>query len=85
MNCSSRTAFQVFSKSAFFFENTRANPTLESLDVTNTVNRCQVPLEVVIPNELPVANLTLVSGVRMFWSDAAAALSMRRVVVSADR
>ena len=34
---------------------------------------------------LPAANLTLVFGVRMLWSTAAAALSMRRVVVSADR
>ena len=76
---------KVSSKSAFPFENTRAYVTLESLDVTNTMKSCHMALQVTFFRELPAANLALVSGVRMFWFGAAAALSMRRVVVSADR
>ena len=71
-------------KIAFLLKHTRANVTLEGLDVTNTMNHRQVSLQTAFLCKLPAANLALVFGVRMLWS-AAAALSMRRVVVSADR
>ena len=74
----------VFLKNILALKLTRTNATLEGLDVTNTVNRRQVFLHIAFIHELPAANLTLVSGVRMLWS-AATALSMRRVVMSADR
>ena len=49
----------------------------------SAVNRRQVSLQYVHPRELLAAHFTLVAGVRVLSS--AAALSMRRVVVSADR
>ena len=49
----------------------------------SAVNRRQVSLQYVHPRELLAAHFTLVPGVRMLSSGAA--LSMRRVVVSADR
>ena len=73
----------VFLKNILALKLTRTNATLEGLDVTNTVNRRQVFLHIAFIHELPAANLTLVSGVRMLRSTAA--LSMCRVVVSADR
>ena len=69
-------------KIAFLGERLGANTTLEALDVT--VNSWQMFFHVAFLRKLSAANLALVSGVRMFGS-AAAALSMRRVVVSADR
>ena len=68
-------------------EHARADVTLEGLDVTNTMYCGQVCGEISFQSKLPAANIALVSGVRMLWSAsaAAAALSMRRVVVSADR
>ena len=64
-------------------DNTRANVTLEGLDVTNTMYNGQVLSHTLFHCELPTANLTLVPGVRVFGSTGA--LSMRCVVVSADR
>ena len=61
-----------------------ANVALEGLDATNTMYCRQVCLHIFFIHKLPAANLALVPGVRMLRS-AAAALSMRRVVVSADR
>ena len=49
----------------------------------SAMNRGQVSLQDVHPRELLAAHFTLVPGVRMLSSGAA--LSMRRVVVSADR
>ena len=63
----------------------RTDVTLERLTVTNTMNRRQVLCQVAFLCKLPAANLALVPGVRMLSSAAAAAaLRMRRVVVSAD-
>ena len=62
-----------------------ANLTSKAFDVTDTVSATHVLTQPLTTRELPAANLALVPGVRMFWSTAAAALSMRRVVVSADR
>ena len=71
---------------AFYIENFRTHVALEGLDVTNAMNGSKVQLQAVFLCELPAANLARVSGARMLWSAAvAAALSMRRVVVSADR
>ena len=67
----------------FLLEHPRADVTLEGLDVTNAMYNGQVLSHALFHCELPTANLTLVSGVRVFGS--AAALSMCRVVVSADR
>ena len=69
-------------KIAFLGERLGANTTLEALDVT--VNSWQMFFHVAFLRKLSAANLALVSGVRMFGS-AAAALSMRRVIVSVDR
>ena len=63
-------------------KNTRANVTLDVLYVTNTMYSRQVPLQMVFMHKLSAADVTLVSGVRMLRS---AALSMRGVVVNADR
>ena len=76
--------FKVVLKIVFALKHPRANATLERLDVTNTMNRRQVPGQIAFIHKLPAANLALVSGVRTLRS-AADALSMRRVVVSADR
>ena len=70
---------------ALIFSLLRADVTLEYLDVTSTMNRRQMSLQNVFLHKLPAANLALVSGVRMLSSAAASALSMRRVIVSADR
>ena len=73
-------------EAAFLCKSLWTNVTLEGLDVTNTMNRWQVYFQVAFLCKLPAANLALVSGVRMLGSRrSAAALSMRRVVVSADR
>ena len=72
----------MFGKSAFLLKHARANVTLEGLDIANAMNRRQVPLHIPFMHQLLAANLALVSGVRMLRS---ASLSMRRVVVSADR
>ena len=69
----------------FVLKHPRANVTLESLDVTNTMNSRQMTSQVSFVRKFPTANLALVPGVRMFWFGTAATLSMRRVVVSADR
>ena len=72
----------MFGKSAFLLKHARANVTLEGLDIANAMNRRHVPLHMVVMHQLLAANLALVSGVSMLRS---ASLSMRRVVVSADR
>ena len=72
-------------EAAFLCKSLWTNVTLEGLDVTNTMNRRRVSLQTAFLCKLPAANLALVSGVRMLRSAATAALSMRRVVVSADR
>ena len=48
------------------------------------MNGFKVKIQAAFLCKLPAANLTLVPGVRVLWS-ATAALSMRRVVVSAYR
>ena len=74
----------VFLKNILALKLTRANVTLEGLSVTHTMNCSQMKIEVACRRELPAADLALVSRVRML-SSAAAALSMRRVIVSANR
>ena len=65
-------------KCVFSLEDLRANVALEGLDVTRTVNGFHVTTKRALLCELPAANLALVCAVRT-------PLSMRRVVVSADR
>ena len=60
----------------------KTHVTLEGLDVTNAMNRRQVPLHIAFMHELLFANITFVLGVRVA---AAAALRVRRVVISAHR
>ena len=67
---------------AFYIENFRTHVALEGLDVTNAMNRRQVPFHIAFMNEFLFANITFVLGVRVA---AAAALSVRRVVISAHR
>ena len=62
-------------------KHSRANVTLEGLDVTNTMDSGQVSVQVAFLCKLPAANLALVSGARALRS----AVSMRRIVVSVDR
>ena len=76
--------FQMCFKIVFSLEDLRANVALEGFYVTRTVNGSLVTKKCVLLGKFPAANLALVSGVRMLRSGAAA-LSMRRVVVSADR
>ena len=59
--------------------------TVKCFDVTNTMNRRQVLFQVASLCKLPAAMLALMLCVSLLWSAAAAALSMRRVVVSDDR
>ena len=59
----------------------KTHVTLEGLDVTNAMNRRQVPFHIAFMNEFLFANITFVLGVRV--AAAAAALSVRRVVISA--
>ena len=73
---------KVVFKMILALKNTRANVTLDVLYVTNTMYSRQVPLQMVFMHKLSAADVTLVSGVRMLRS---AALSMRGVVVNADR
>ena len=52
----------------------------------SAMNSFQMQIQTALLCKLPAANLALVSGVRMLWSRrSGVALSMRRVVVSADR
>ena len=67
----------------FSLKYTRAEITLECLDVTDAVNCSHVKVQVVLSRELPAAMVAFKPGVGMFWS--AGVLSMRRVVVSVDR
>ena len=67
----------------FLLEHARANVTREDLDVTNAMNRRQVPLHIAAMHQLLAANLALVFSSRMLRS--VASMSMRRVVVSVDR
>ena len=61
----------------------RADVALVLLDVTSSMYSFDVHQQIALPLKLPTANFALVSGVRILRS-AAAALSMRRVVVSAE-
>ena len=61
----------------------RADIALVLLDVTSSMYSFDVHHQIALPLELPTANFALVAGVRMLWS-AVDALSMRRVVVSAE-
>ena len=74
---------QVRFQCAFMCKLPVANVTLECCDITHAMNGSQMNIEVAFLCKLPAADITLVPGVRMFRS--AAVLSMRRVVVSADR
>ena len=65
-------------------EHPRANVTLEGHSLTHAMYSSHVTNQFALFSKLPAANLALVPGVRMLRSDAAF-LSMRRVVVSADR
>ena len=68
------------------FKRLGANVTLKCLSVTRVVNSSQVSLQVTILGKRSAAHVTLDSGVRILWRAwAGVALSMRRVVVSADR
>ena len=78
-------SLQVILQTKLVLEHPGTNVTLEGLDVTHTMDSGYMALQATSLRELPAANLALVSGVRMLRSAAAAALSMRRVVVSADR
>ena len=60
----------------------RADVALVLLDVTSSMYSFDVHQQIALPLKLPTANFALVSGVSMLRS--AAALSMRRVVVSAE-
>ena len=60
-----------------------ANIALEGYDFANTMDSSFVTTHFPLVHKLSAANFALVPGVRMLWS--AAALSMRRVVVSTDR
>ena len=54
----------------------------------SAMNSCQMSTQITLVTKLLAANLALVSSVRMLWSRrrrSGVALSMRRVVVSADR
>ena len=78
--------FQMTLKVIIALEGLRANAALKGFDVTNFMNSSHVTMHFVFLHKLPAANLALVPGVRMLGSRrSAAALSMRRVVVSADR
>ena len=72
-------------KNMFVLKHPRATVTLEGLHFTNIMYCWQVLFQGAFLGKLPAANLALVSGVRALRSAAAAALSMHRVVVSADR
>ena len=61
------------------------NLTLKFFDITNTMDCRKVSLEIAFKHELPAAKLAVVPCVRMLRSAVAGALSMRCVVVSADR
>ena len=74
---------QVLRQVAFYVEDFWADAALEGLDVTIAMNGINVTLEAALLCKLPAANVALVSGVSTLGSTAA--LSMRRVVVSADR
>ena len=73
-------------KALLVLEHARANVALEFLDITNTMHGGQVLFQVMFLCKLPAANLALVRCVRVLWSaEAAAASSMRRFVVGANR
>ena len=75
---------KVVLKMLLLLKNQRANVTLKCLDVTDTVSVAHVVAQPPTSRELLATNLALVPGVRVLWS-AAATMSMRRVVVCADR
>ena len=76
-------SLQVILQTKLVLEHPGTNVTLEGLDVTHTMDSGYMALQATFLRELPAANLALVSGVRMLrFADA---LSMRRVVVRADR
>ena len=76
---------EVSVKNMFVLKHSRATVTLEGLHFTNIMYCWQVLFQGAFLGKLPAANLALVSGVRMLWSAVAAAVSVRGVVVSADR
>ena len=68
------------------FKRLGTNVTLKCLSVTRVMNSSQVSLQVTILGKRSAAHVALDSGVRILWRAwAGVALSMRRVVVSADR
>ena len=75
--------FHVTLQRIFTVEDTRAHVALERFDVTERVNCLLMPFELCPYCELPVTHVTRVLGVRTLCF--AGALSMRSVVVSADR
>ena len=82
---------QVITQAALSFKLLAANLALVTWAII-AMNSPYMYLVVVLSFKFPAANLALVSGVRMLWSRprrwrrrSGVALSMRRVVVSADR
>ena len=71
--------FKVILQNMLVLKYSRANVTMEGLDVTNTMYCRQVSVQVAFRSKLLLANLTTKSCL-ISWS-----LCMRRVVVSADR
>ena len=76
--------FQMTLKVIVALEGLRAKVALKGFDVTNFMNSSHVTMHFAFLCELPAAKLALISGVRTLGS-ASAVLSMRRVIVSADR
>ena len=85
---SAMNSSQMFTQVALLCKLLAANVTLIS-GAISAMNSSQMFTQVTHLCELPAANLALVSVVRMLWSwrrrRSGVALSMRRVVVSADR
>ena len=75
---------KVLLKILLLLKNQRANVTLKCLDVTDTVSVAHVVAQPLTSREFLAANLAFVLGVPMLRF-AAATMSMRRVVVCADR
>ena len=72
----------VFLESIFAFKYTRADVTLERLDVTDAVNCSLVQVQTARLREPPAANVAFKPGVGMLRSGEF--LRVRRVVVSVD-
>ena len=83
---SAMSCVKMYTQTALIFELSATNPALES-GVISVMDSSQMLTQVVLLCKPLAANLALVSVVRMLrsWRCSSVALSMRRVVVSADR